>query len=498
MADSSLQSKLPVADSFAAEYLEYYRMLPLEVVADRLRVAVAGDPNREAMEDLEQSFGLPLEILSVGEDELRDAIRQTFSASASVVELVRDLSADVGAAVDPADEPLADARDLANQAPVIRFVNLLIREAYDASASDVHLEATRDGLRVRLRIDGVLSELPAPPKGLQSAVISRIKLLAELDIAERRAPQDGRIRVRLESRELDLRVSTVPTLHGESVVLRLLDRGGRPVTLEELGMAADTLDAFRRLAGRAHGILLATGPTGSGKTTTLYAALGLRRPAEEKVITVEDPVEYHLPEVTQVPVHPRAGVTFAAALRSLLRQDPDVMMVGEMRDSETAGIAVQAAMTGHLVFSTLHTNDAASAITRLIDLRVEPYMIAATLEGILAQRLVRRVCPDCRERYRPDPAAASLLVGGPVGDLVLERGRGCAGCRNTGYRGRTGVFELLQMSDAIRQLLMVRPDVGSIRHVARDHGMRTLRQDAWTKVQAGVTTIEEVLRVVQE
>jgi general secretion pathway protein E len=498
MPDFLLQSKLPIADSFSAEYLEYYRVLPLEVSGDRLRVAVAGEPNREAMEDLEESFGLQLEVLPVGEDELRTAIRQTFSASASVVELVRDLNADVGGGVDSTDEPLADARDLANQAPVIRFVNLLIREAHDASASDVHLEATREGLRVRLRIDGVLSELPAPPKGLQSAVISRIKLLAELDIAERRAPQDGRIRVRLESRELDLRVSTVPTLHGESVVLRLLDRGGRPVTLEELGMASETLLSFSRLAARAHGILLATGPTGSGKTTTLYAALGLRRPAEEKVITVEDPVEYHLPQVTQVPVHARAGVTFAGALRSLLRQDPDVMMVGEMRDSETAGIAVQAAMTGHLVFSTLHTNDAASAITRLIDLKIEPYMIAATLEGILAQRLVRRICPDCRERYRPDPTAAALIVGGPVGDLVLERGRGCARCRDTGYRGRTGVFELLVMSDAIRHLLMARPDVGTIRQIARDEGMRTLRQDAWTKVQAGITTIEEVLRVVQE
>ena len=498
MTDAPLQTKLPIADSFVAEYLEYYRFLPLELTAGHVRVAVAGEPHREAMQDVADSFGLPVEVVAVGEDELREAIRQTFSASASVVELVRDLNADLGSTLDASDEPLADARDLANQPPVIRFVNLMIREAHDAAASDIHLEATRDGLRVRLRIDGVLSELPAPPKGLQAAVISRIKLLAELDIAERRAPQDGRIRVRLESRELDLRVSTVPTLHGESVVLRLLDRGGRPVTLEELGMAPETLDTFRRLAERAHGIVLATGPTGSGKTTTLYAALGLRRPAQEKVITVEDPVEYHLPEVTQVPVHARAGVTFAAALRSLLRQDPDVMLVGEMRDAETASIAVQAAMTGHLVFSTLHTNDAASAVTRLIDLGVEPYMIAATVEGVLAQRLVRRICPDCRERYRPDPAAAALLAGRPVGDIVLERGRGCSACRDTGYRGRTGIFELLIMSDGLRGLLAARPDVAAMRQMARDEGMRTLRQDAWTRVQAGMTTVEEVLRVVQE
>jgi len=498
MPDAQLQTKLPVADSFAAEYLEYYRILPLEVAGDRVRVAVAGEPNREALDDLQASFGVPVELVPVGEDELREAIRQTFSASASVVELVRDLNADVGVAVDGNDEPLADARDLANQPPVIRFVNLMIREAHDAAASDVHLEATRDGLRARLRIDGVLSELPTPPKGLQAAVISRIKLLAELDIAERRAPQDGRIRVRLESRELDLRVSTVPTLHGESVVLRLLDRGGRPVSLEELGMAPEMLETFRRLAERAHGIVLATGPTGSGKTTTLYAALGLRRPAEEKVITVEDPVEYHLPEVTQVPVHAKAGVTFPAALRSILRQDPDVMMIGEMRDAETAGIAVQAAMTGHLVFSTLHTNDAASAVTRLVDLKIEPYMIAATLEGVLAQRLVRRTCPHCRERYRPDPAAAALLAGRPVGDVVLERGRGCGDCRDTGYRGRTGIFELLVMSDSLRAALTGRLDLSAVRQIARDEGMRTLRQDAWSKVQAGMTTVEEVCRVVQD
>jgi general secretion pathway protein E len=498
MSDPTLRSKLPVTESFAPEYLEYYRMLPLECTPDHVRVAVAGEPNAGALEDLADSYGLPVEIVAVGRDELQEAIRQTFAASATVLELVKDLNADLGSSTDLSDQPLADARDLANQPPVIRLVNLMIREAHDAAASDIHLEATRDGLRVRLRIDGVLSELPSPPKALQAAVISRVKLLAELDIAERRAPQDGRIRVRLESRELDLRVSTVPTLYGESVVLRLLDRGGRPVTLEELGMAPEMLGAFRRLAERAHGIVLATGPTGSGKTTTLYAALGLRRPEEEKVITVEDPVEYHLPGVTQMPVHAKAGVGFAAALRSILRQDPDVIMVGEMRDGETAAIAVQAAMTGHLVFSTLHTNDAAGAVTRLVDLKVEPYMIAATLEGVLAQRLVRRICPDCRERYRPDPSAAALLAGHPIGTLTLERGRGCGACRQTGYRGRTGIFELLVMTDALRAALSGRLDLGAIRRIAREEGMRSLRQDGWAKVQAGITTVEEVHRVVQD
>lgn len=493
MATIALKPQLPITESFRAEYLDYYRMLPLEIAGERLRVAVSGESNPDALEDLRQSYGVELELVPVDAEELLDAIRQVFAASESMVELVRDLDASVGSVAF--DETLTDLRDLANQPPVIRFVNLLIREAHDARASDIHLEATRDGLRVRLRIDGVLTELPTPPRALQAAVVSRIKLLAELDIAERRSPQDGRIRVRLEARELDLRISTVPTLFGESVVLRLLDRGGQSVSLDDLGMAADTLEAFRRTALKAHGIVLATGPTGSGKTTTLYAALGLRDPASEKVITVEDPVEYHLGGVTQVPVHSKAGVTFAAALRSILRQDPDVMMVGEMRDAETAGIAVQAAMTGHLVFSTLHTNDAVSAIARLIDLKVEPYMVAATVEAVLAQRLVRRICPDCRERYQPDPSVIALLTQQPVGTLTLTRGAGCGSCRQTGYRGRVGVFELFVVTDAVKQALSRTADLTTLRELAREQGMIRLRADGWRKVQAGITTVEEVLRV---
>ncbi len=490
-----LTSTLPIPEAFRPEYLAYYRMLPLSVTEGRLRVAVAGTPNPDALEDLRVSYGAEIELVPVEDEEVQAAIRQTFAAAESMVELVRDLDAAIGPGGEMPDERTADVRDLANQPPVIRFVNLLIREAHDSRASDIHLEATREGLRVRLRIDGVLSELPSPPPRLQAAVVSRVKLLAELDIAERRAPQDGRIRVRLEARELDLRISTVPTLYGESVVLRLLDRGGQAVTLDELGMAPETLAQFRHLAGRPHGIILATGPTGSGKTTTLYAALGLRDGSREKIVTVEDPVEYHLPAVTQVPVHAQAGVTFAAALRSILRQDPDVLMVGEMRDAETAGIAVQAAMTGHLVFSTLHTNDALSAVARLTDLKVEPYMVAATVEAVLAQRLVRRICPDCRERYHPDPAVVALLAQQPVGEVTLERGMGCDACRQTGYRGRTGIFELLTVSDPLRQALARGTDASELRTLLRDEGMITLRADGWRKVQAGITTVEEVLRV---
>ncbi len=493
---TALLSKLPLPDSFEAGYLEHNGILPLETTDGHLRVAVAGEPAVEVLDDLELSFGLPLELVAVSREELHEGIRRAFAAAESVVELVRDLDAESGAAPE-SEVPLADARDLANQPPVIRFVNLLIREAHDARASDIHLEATRDGLRARFRVDGVLQEIPSPPRGLQAAVVSRVKLLAELDIAERRVPQDGRIRVRLEERELDLRVSSVPTLYGESVVLRLLDRGGQPVGLDELGMAPEALDRFRRLALRPHGIILSTGPTGSGKTTTLYAALGLRDAAAEKIVTVEDPVEYHLGGVTQVPVHVKAGMTFGAALRSILRQDPDVLMVGEMRDAETAALATQAALTGHLVFSTLHTNDAVSATTRLLDLKVEPYLIAATLEAVLAQRLVRRICVECREPYRADRQELAALGARGAPPSTLHRGRGCPACRHTGYLGRTGIFELLTVTDEVRRALVQSEPEHQLREIARSQGMTTLAEDGWAKVRDGVTTVEEVLRVTE-
>ena len=492
-----LTSELGLADAFDAEYLLANHIFPLKIEAGRLQVAVAGDVAVEVLDDLEVSYDCPADLTPVEPRALEEAIRRTFAAAESVVELVRDLGSAVGGDVESWDDLEADARHLADQPPVVRFVNLLIREAYDARASDIHLEATRQGTIVRFRVDGVLGDAPAPPAGLQAAVVSRIKLLAQLDIAERRVPQDGRMRARLEERELDIRVSTVPTLAGESVVLRLLDRGGGPVGLDELGMTPEALAAFRTVVARPHGIVLATGPTGSGKTTTLYAALALRRTSEEKIITVEDPIEYHLPGVTQVPVNPKAGVSFAGALRSLLRQDPDVLMVGEMRDAETAAIAVQAAMTGHLVFSTLHTNDATSAIPRLVDLGVEPYLVAATLEAVLAQRLVRRICAECREGYRPDPQAVALLAGRPVGDRALERGRGCAACRQTGYRGRTGLFELFAVTDAWKHDIAREPASPDRRARAIADGLVTLAQDGWQKVQAGITTVEEVLRVTE-
>jgi general secretion pathway protein E len=344
----------------------------------------------------------------------------------------------------------------------------------------------------------VLIPAPEPPRNLHHAVVSRIKLLAELDIAERRRPQDGRIRVRLEARELDLRVSTVPTMYGESVVLRLLDHGGRPVTLDELGMSRGTLDAVAHLSTRPHGMFLVTGPTGSGKTTTLYAALQCRDAATEKIITVEDPIEYQLPGVTQMPVHRQAGVTFAAALRAILRQDPDVVMIGEMRDQETADISVQAAMTGHLVFSTLHTNDAISAIPRLFDLHVPDYLVAATLEGVLAQRLVRRVCSACAVSYEPSPETIAVVAGQPLGRMTLTRGAGCPACRGTGFRGRVGIFELLTITDDIRDAIASRAPRNELRTLAANAGLVPLRADGWQRAKAGLTTVEEVIRVVQD
>jgi general secretion pathway protein E len=495
MAATIVRSALPLTESFRPEYLRYYGILPLEISGNRLRVAVAGTPDEDVLEDLRQSYQMELEFVPASTADLEDGIRLTFSTAESVVELVRDLESSI---VDQGRGAggVEDARDLANQPPVIRLVNLLIRDAHTAGASDIHLEATPHGLRARVRIDGVLLDIAAPPRGLEAAVISRLKLLAELDIAERRIPQDGRIRVRLEERELDLRVGTVPTLYGESIVLRLLDQGGRPVALDQLGMDPEILSGTTTLCRRSHGIVLVTGPTGSGKTTTLYAALGLRRPMEEKIVTVEDPVEYFLDGVTQVPVHTKAGVTFATALRSILRQDPDMLLIGEIRDADTASIAIQAALTGHLVLSTLHTNDSLSAITRLVDMNVEPYLVAATVEGVLAQRLVRRICPDCRTRYEPDPSVVSLLTQHPVGQVILERGVGCDACRQTGYKGRIGLFELLTMNDDLRELIVKGAAAAELKRAVPASGMRTLRDDGWRKVRAGMTTVEEVLRVL--
>ncbi len=481
-----------LAEGISREYLLHHRVCPRAIgESGAVIVSVAPGARLDALDDIALAYRRTVTTEDATADEIDRLIERLTNRAEREIELAR---ADAGG-----DEDLStDVRDLANQPPVVRYVNLLVRDAYDAGASDIHLEATRSGLAARFRLDGVLSAAPEPPREMHHAVVSRIKLLAEIDIAERRRPQDGRIRVRMEERELDLRVSTVPTMYGESVVLRLLDRGGRPVGLAELGMDPATLESMTTLANKPHGMLLVTGPTGSGKTTTLYAALMRRLTHAEKIITVEDPIEYQLDGVTQVPVHRQAGVTFGSALRSILRQDPDVIMVGEMRDPETAEIAIQAAMTGHLVFSTLHTNNAIATIPRLLDLGVPDYLVGATLEAVLAQRLVRRICEACRVDYRPSPESVSQISGRPVGKVKLTKGAGCARCGNTGFRGRVGLFELLVLDDQLKDAIVRGVTRIELRTMAEEHGMRPLRVDGWSKVEAGLTTVEEVLRVVQQ
>lgn len=481
--------RVKLHESLSREFLLHHRVCPKSIAEDgTLVVAIGPKPLEEALADLRQIYGRNVSVIDATPSELEQLIERLVTESDSRIAM--------SVADDSLDEA-TDVRDLANQPPVIRYVNMIVREAFDAAASDIHLEAAPGGILVRFRLDGTLIPAPVPPVQLQHAVISRIKLLAELDIAERRRPQDGRIRVRLESRDLDLRVSAVPTIYGESIVLRLLDRGGRPVELHELGIGESVLRQLEALAARPHGMLLVTGPTGSGKTTTLYACLQQRETHSEKIVTVEDPVEYQLPNVTQVPVHRHSGVTFATALRSILRQDPDVVMLGEMRDGETAEIAVQAAMTGHLVFSTLHTNDAISAIPRLIDLGVPGYLVAATLEAVLAQRLVRKVCDGCRVAYTPAPAHVAAVSGRPSGARRLERGAGCRDCRGTGYRGRIGLFELLLIGDGEKDVIASGGSRTALRECASAQQMTSIREDGWAKVVSGTTTVEEVLRVTQ-
>jgi len=506
MTELSLTSEstlpLALAEGLSREFLLHHRVCPMRRRDDGVViVAVAPEAALDALDDITLAYDSRVIAEELTLAEVEGLIERLTTQTDRIIELTRADSGDARMNVEFAPDVIADVRDLANQPPVVRFVNLLVRDAFNAGASDVHLEATQHGLSVRFRLDGVLTPAPQPPVNLQHAVVSRIKLLAELDIAERRRPQDGRVRVRLESRELDVRVSTVPTMFGESVVLRLLDRGGRPVELEQLGLPPQLLLEMERLTARPHGMILVTEPTGSGKTTTLYACLGRREKATEKIITVEEPIEYHLDGITQVPVHRQGGVAFSDALRSILRQDPDVLMIGEMRDRETAEIAVQAAMTGHLVFSTLHTNDAVGAIPRLIDLGVPDYLVAATVEGVLAQRLVRRICDGCRSVCRSKPESVAALAGRPVSDsgkLSLQRGVGCVRCRGTGFKGRIGLFELLLINDEIKDAIVRRAPRSAIREIGTRAGMHSLKADGWMKVQAGLTTVEEVLRVVQE
>ncbi|MBI3625268.1 MAG: type II secretion system ATPase GspE [Candidatus Rokubacteria bacterium] len=502
LSREELPSSAPVLKNLSPKYLRHYRVCPVAVEGSTLTVATSDPANPLLLDDLRQAVGLQIKLTVAPEEAVLEAIERTYGAGAAsplqrIVEGIRD----EGPASGEGEEDINQLRDMAFEAPVVRLVNLLIENAVAAEASDIHIEPFEDSLRVRYRIDGILFDQESPPRRLQAAVTSRIKIMAELNIAERRLPQDGRIRVTAGGRRVDIRVSTIPTVHGESIVMRLLDRSSIFLPLEKLGFAPDTRGLFERLISRPHGMLLVTGPTGSGKTTTLYAGLDKINSPGQKIITIEDPVEYQLKGVNQIAVRPKIGMTFANGLRHIVRQDPDIIMVGEIRDLETGEIAIQAALTGHLVFSTLHTNDAPGAITRLQDMGCEPYLVSSVLHGVLAQRLVRRICVACRAPHAPDPADLRALGMAEALEQTqpLFRGAGCDQCRGTGYRGRTGIYELFTINEEVRSLIVRKAPTGEIRRYATDElGMVTLREDGWLKARAGITTVDEVLRVTQE
>ena len=479
------------------EFLKTHRVLPLRAEDGVLHVAMRAPQDAFVLKALRLTTGLrPQPVVSLG-SEIDKALHRYLDEAEETGD--GDDGSPLGAEGDAGDF-VEHLRDLASEAPVIRQVNAIIGRVIELRASDIHLEPFDDGLHVRYRVDGVIHPGELVPPRLSAAVNSRVKLLAHLDIAERRLPQDGRIKTRVKGRELDLRVSTVPTVHGESVVMRVLDRASVRLELEKMGFEKDTLARFNTLLARPHGILLVTGPTGSGKTTTLYAALAKIDATAQKIITVEDPVEYQLEGINQIQVHSQINLTFANALRSILRQDPDIIMIGEMRDGETAQIAVQSALTGHLVLSTLHTNTAAGAVIRMQDMGVEPYLITSAVNGVLAQRLVRTLCGNCKEAYEPGPEvrestglARFCAVTQPV-----YRAVGCEQCRQSGYRGRTGIHELLLLDEPMRRAIIEGRDANILNTIAAQGGMLSLYEDGLRKVAAGHTTLDELARVTQD
>jgi general secretion pathway protein E len=485
--DISLLREIPL------QFLKNNLLLPLRRENGCL-VAATGDERSDlALLDFARRYGLRPLSVRTSPGVIIDAINRFYSQIGTAEEVMEDISGDDLSAVATEFESPRDILELTEEAPIIRLINALLQQAVKEKASDIHIEPYEKEIDVRFRVDGILHKVLSPPKIIQDALISRVKVMANLDIAEKRLPQDGRIRILIGGRDIDIRVSIVPTTYGERAVLRLLDRRQGLMGLHDLGLSEPYEEGFRHLLNRTNGIILVTGPTGSGKTTTLYAALNNLNRIEKNIITVEDPVEYQLTGVGQIQVNPRIGLTFASGLRSILRQDPDVIMVGEIRDLETAEIAIQASLTGHLVLSTLHTNDAASTLARLLDMGVEPYLVASSLTGVLAQRLVRVICPYCRIGYRPTAAEIAYLDG----EIEhLYRGSGCERCRNSGYLGRTGIFELLIIDADVRGMIVSRTDSKTIREYAISRGMQTLFMDGISKVKQGITTLEEILRVI--
>ncbi|NOZ63845.1 MAG: type II secretion system ATPase GspE [Caldiserica bacterium] len=477
-----------------------YKIIPLEYKEGVLTIAVADPLDFLSIDSLEKILGVKLKAVLTSDREIEQAISRYYGVEEETIDTILEelTEQDISFAEGVAQE--AEEAELAEEAPIIRLVSLLILEAFRSRASDIHVEPMSGRLRIRYRVDGILHEVPAPPKRLEGAVISRIKILAGMDIAEKRLPQDGRIMVNVLGRHLDLRVSSLPGIHGESVVMRILDKSSLLLGITELGFLEEDLDKWKRVITLPNGIILVTGPTGSGKTTTLYAVLNELNLPDRKIITIEDPVEYQISGINQLQVKPQIGLTFASSLRSILRQSPDIIMVGEIRDTETAEIAVRAALTGHLVFSTLHTNDSAGAVTRLIDMGIKPFLVASAVQAVMAQRLVRKVCPKCTEPYQPEESVLKEIerMMGTLEGANFVKGKGCPECNMSGYRGRIAIFELLVVTEEVRRIVLSRATSFEIRDLARSQGMKLLREDGWIKVYRGITTVEEVLRVTQQ
>ena len=496
---------LSLLQGFPARFIHRQSLFPVRRHNGTLVVATSDPFDLYPLDELSSGIGLAIEPVLASRRELAKLIKTHLGVGSETVEGLIAQSAADDDGLEILSEIETDGSELsemAQEASVVRLVNEILLEAIEARASDVHLESQESGLKVRYRVDGLLQTQPMPPEisRFQAAIISRLKIMARLNIAEKRLPQDGRIKLKVHGREVDVRVSVIPMIHGEGIVMRLLDKGRMEFELRKLGMDEDQYSVFRELIRLPHGIILVTGPTGSGKSTTLYSALLEIRDEETKIITTEDPVEYQLEGINQIQVHPKIGLTFAAGLRSILRHDPDVVLIGEIRDLETAENAIQASLTGHLVFSTLHTNDAAGAYTRLCDMGVEPFLVAGTVEAVMAQRLVRRLCPECKTAYEPTPD--ELPRDFPVQkwrDLgrPLYRNVGCRACRQTGFAGRLGIFELMVTTENIRQLAQNRVGSWKIKNAALADGMRTLREDGWRKVLDGRTTIDEIVRTTK-
>lgn len=490
-----------VLDNLSVKFMQQSVFVPLALNDDMLRVAMENPDDFYTIDALKIAYGLAIEAIKGQRDDILSTIETLYGAGSQSLEtIIEEAGKDVYEISATGDDDVDHLRDMASEAPIIRLVNRLILNAVEMSASDIHFEPFERTFKVRYRIDGVLHDMDSPPSRLQAAIISRVKIMAKLDIAERRLPQDGRIKLKIGDKEIDFRVSTLPTLYGESLVMRILDRESLVLNFVKLGFPDDILAQWSGLIAQPYGMVLVTGPTGSGKTSTLYTTLDKINSSETKIITLEDPVEYQLHGVNQIHVNSKVGLTFSNGLRAIVRQDPDIILVGEIRDKETADIAIQSALTGHLLFSTLHTNDAAGAVTRLLDMGVENFLLSSTLLGILAQRLVRVNCRNCMEPVQPDPKRirSMKLTPAQLEGVTFFQGKGCEVCRYTGYKGRTAIFEYLPVDDVLRKQINASASTEIIKKTAMEKGLRTLRQDGWEKVKNGVTTIAEVLRVTLE